>query len=71
MANPNSNPNLHVAQLDNNELQRVRELEIELGVTVVALEPDPAFAELSAEQLHKLKAAERELNTVLLAYRPS
>ena len=62
---------LHVAQLDEREFQRLRELETELGVTLVALEPDPAFAELSAEQLQKLKTAERELKTVLIAYQQS
>jgi hypothetical protein len=59
---------MKVAELDPARLEKVQELEEELGVYVVALEPKFALADLAPEQLARLEAAEKELGVVLLAY---
>jgi hypothetical protein len=61
----------HVANLDQNVEQQLHDLERELGVVVVALERDPAPAQLSPEQLVRLKAAEQAMGKVLVAYQYS
>lgn len=59
---------ISVAQLDERQLSRVQSLEDELGVTIVAYEPRPAFARLNEEQLHRINEVEQELGTILIAY---
>jgi hypothetical protein len=59
---------VQVAQLDEARMKQVQALERELGVWLVALEPEAQPASLSDEQLKKLQAKEKELGVVLVAY---
>ena len=56
------------AQLDDDALAQIQELEHEMDTVLVALEPSPLLAELSADKLAKLKDAEERLGVVMLAY---
>jgi hypothetical protein len=56
------------AELTESQLQKVRDLEADLGTWVVAVEPQFRLADLAEEQLVRLRAVERELGIVLLAY---
>jgi hypothetical protein len=58
-----------IAQLTEAQLEKVRELETELGTWVVAVEPEVKFAKLTKAQLEKLQAMESELGVILLAYK--
>ena len=58
-------PQLKVAQLDGARMKQVQALEKELGIWLVALEPDSQPASLSDEQLKKLQAKEKELSVAL------
>lgn len=59
---------MRIAQLDEQRLSRLRALEKELGICLVALEREFRLADLSAEQLKKVQATEKDLGVVLLAY---
>ncbi len=59
---------MHPAPIDDKGLERVRALEQKLGKVLVAVEPDPAYARLDREELAALQQAERELDTILIAY---
>ena len=61
--------NMHPAHLNPTDLNQVQQLETELGLPVVAVEPDREYAQLDQEQLRKLQDMERRLGTVLLAYK--
>lgn len=60
--------NYHSAQLDQAVLKNVQQLENELGVVLVAIEPDPQPASLSEAQLHRIRTLEQQTGKVLLAY---
>jgi hypothetical protein len=60
--------NYHSAELDQADLKNVQQLESELGVVLVAIEPDPQPASLSNEQLHRIRTLEQQTGKVLLAY---
>ena len=62
---------MRVAQLDRERLEKVRALEAEIGVCVVALEQEFRLADISEAQLKRLQEAEKELGVVLLAYEES
>jgi len=62
-------PRLKIAKLDEATLDKVHIMEEELGSTIVALEPYLPAAELTGEQVKRLKALEQELGVVLLAYK--
>lgn len=64
-------PELRPAQLDDQSLARVREMERELGSVIIAYQAEPPFMSLSADQLRRLQELERELGVVLLAYKPA
>ena len=64
-----SESRMRVAELDEDRLAKLRELENELGTWVVALEEGFRLADLTEEQLAKLWGVEQELGVVLLAYR--
>ncbi len=55
-------------KLDKSGMTRLQSLEKELGCCLVALEPKPKLAHISAEQLRKLQSAEKELDAVILAF---
>jgi hypothetical protein len=56
------------APLDNVRGNRIRELESELGFSVVALVEESQQAYLSDEKMLRLQAMERELGVTLVAY---
>lgn len=60
--------NMHIAKLDDQALQQLHALEQQLGTSVVALQPDPGYADLNEDQLKALQAAEQALGRVLIAY---
>ncbi len=55
-------------KLDKMNVVKLQTLEKELGCCLVALEPKPKLAKISAEQLRKLQSVEKELDAVILAY---
>jgi hypothetical protein len=63
------NDTLRPAALDEGALAAVTALEEQTGSTVVAYEPESAFAPLSDEQVTALQRAESRLGVRLLAYR--
>lgn len=60
---------MKIADLEEAEVERIRQMEEQLGTLILALEPHYPIAELSGEQLQKLHALEQELGVVLIAYR--
>jgi hypothetical protein len=58
----------HTATLDKNMLAGIQQLEQELGVVLVAVDPDPAPAQLGDKALQRLQAMEQQTGKVLLAY---
>ena len=61
----------YTAQLDPTTLRELQDLEAELGVTLVAMQPDSSQepAELSDAQLERIRAMEDRSGKVLLALR--
>jgi len=59
------------AELDENDLEKIKTLESELGSCVLALAPNFKFANLDDQQIEKLKELEKELGVTLVAYRES
>lgn len=59
---------MHPAEISDNQLKEIRKLEQDLDKVLVAVEPEPQFAELSGEELTSLQNAEKELGVVMLAY---
>lgn len=60
---------MHPTPLDQAKLTRLQALEQKMGVTLIALEPDPPYARLSREDIAELQSAEKDLGSVLVAYR--
>jgi hypothetical protein len=60
---------MKIANLDEEGIKRIQQMEEAMGTLIVALEPHVPLAELSEEQLAKLKDLEDELDVVLIAYR--
>jgi hypothetical protein len=60
-----------IAKLTEAQLEKLHDLEAELGTWVVAVEPEFKLADLAEAQLEKLRAAEKELGIILLAYERS
>ncbi len=56
------------AKLSKADVGKVQKLEKEIGIVLLAFEPNQ-YAELSAEKLKKLKAAEKELGVTVIAYK--
>jgi hypothetical protein len=61
-------PKLEVAQLDQERLVRLKELEAELGVIVVAYQPTYRPADLDQSQLARIRALESEFGLLLVAF---
>jgi hypothetical protein len=57
-----------VAQLEQGQGKRIRELERSLGVRILSLQSQTPQANLSEEQIEHLQSIERELGLALLAY---
>lgn len=60
-----------IAKLDEAQLKQLQRAEQDLGVVLVALQPQYTFASLSEDKLQRLKVLEDELGVVLLAYERS
>jgi hypothetical protein len=60
---------LHIAKLNQAKLGKINALEKKLGHSIVALEPYFPPAALVEKQIKQLKALERDLGVVLLAYK--
>ena len=58
----------HNAELNKTSLNQLQALEQELGVILVAIEPDPEPARLSEQQLRQVQALEAQTGKVLVAY---
>lgn len=58
-----------IAKLSEEQLRRVRDLEKDLGIVLVAFQKPPVFAKLSKTQISKLENMEKELGTRLVAYK--
>jgi len=57
------------AHLKKDQINKLQELEKELGKVVIAYEPEPTFARLSEEQLKRVQEVEQELGLILVAYK--
>ena len=55
-------------KLDEAGFAKLQSLEDKLGSWIVALEQQRKLASISEKQLNELKALEKELQTILLAY---
>jgi hypothetical protein len=58
-----------IAKLTKAQMNKVQDLEGELGVILLAHEKMPALSELSREEMKVLKDAEKKLGMTLVAYR--
>ncbi len=58
-----------VNSLNESSVAKIRNLEKELGVCILALEPRNAVKQLCEEDVEKVQKLEKDLNVVLLAYR--
>lgn len=56
------------ASLDNASLDKIKALETELGLVLLAVSPIPKVAGLSQSQLAEIQNEERKLGKVLVAY---
>lgn len=61
---------MKIANLDEDGIKRIQQMEESLGTLILALEPHYPLAELTDDQLKKLQKLEEELGVVLLAYKP-
>jgi hypothetical protein len=59
-----------IAKLDESKMQRLKQLEEELGTPILAVQEICHWTNLDEDRLHKLQEAEKELGLVLLAYEP-
>ena len=59
------------ALISDQDLQTIRNLEDNLNKVIVAIEPEPKFAEFSESELTNLQQTEKELGVVMLAYEQS
>ena len=62
-------PNLQVASLSPEQIEKLKALEEQLGAVVVAYEQNYRFASLTEDQIALLQEAERDLGVTLLAYK--
>ncbi|HLE14748.1 MAG TPA: hypothetical protein VI776_08370 [Anaerolineales bacterium] len=60
---------MRIANLEEAEIERIRQMEESLGTLILALEPHYPPAALSEEQVEKLRQLEQELGVVLIAYK--
>ena len=61
-------PDMQIAELEDEQLAKVKALEEELGKVIVAMRPYYPVANLNKEQVERLQDLEQELGVVLLAY---
>jgi len=58
-----------IAHISAEEVQKIQELEKELGVCALAMAPGLELAELSEEDLKKIRKLESEMGVNLVVYR--
>jgi len=68
MENTMAKRRMKIANLDEANIERIRQMEESMGTLIVALEPHFPPAELTEEQMRKLQDLEKELGVVLIAY---
>jgi hypothetical protein len=56
------------AKVNDSQLEKIRNLEQNIGKVIVAIEPKQQFARLTQDQLNELRTAEQELGVVMVAY---
>ncbi len=61
-------PRMEFADLNTDQMEKVRALEEDIGGCVVALQRRISLRDLSSEELEKLQSAEEDLGVVLMAY---
>ena len=59
---------MKIANLDETDLKKVKQMEESMGTLIVALEPQIPLAKLTDGQVEMLNALEEELGVVLIAY---
>ena len=59
---------MKIANLDEEGIERIRQMEESMETLIVALEPHYPLADLSDEQVNQLQDMENELGVVLIAY---
>ena len=59
---------MKIADLGEADLQKVQQMEEQMGTLIIALEPQVPLAELSESQVEMLSSLEGELGVVLIAY---
>jgi hypothetical protein len=59
-----------LAQLTDSQLRKLRKLEDELDVILIAHERLPVLSDLSREELRALREMEKRMGLTLIAYRP-
>ena len=59
---------MKIANLDEADLKKVKQMEESMGTLIIALEPQIPLAKLSDAQVEVLNALEEELGVVLIAY---
>lgn len=64
-----SKPKMRIANLDEESLARIQDLEEQFGTVILAVEPRYAAAQLNEDQLKRLKALEQDLDVILIAYK--
>jgi hypothetical protein len=64
-------PQMKIAQLDDERLAKLRDVENELGVYLVAFQMEKPQANLSDDQVRRLYVLEEELGVILVAQQPS
>ena len=61
-------PRMEFADLNEDQMEKVRALEQNIGGCVVALKRRVSLRDLSSEELERLQEAEKDLGVVLMAY---
>ena len=59
---------LEPAKISDNEIEKIKSLEQEMGKVLLAVEKPRRIAKLSEEQLESLKKTEESLGCVMVAY---
>ena len=60
--------NLEPAAISDEQIEKIRSLESEIGKVLLAVEKPKQFANLSEDQLKELKKTEDSLGCVVVAY---
>jgi len=60
--------NLKIATVDNATVAKIKALEEDIGKHIMAFEPGVSLAMLSADEIQKIEALEKEAGVTLLVY---